>query len=260
MTNPLDSGFGIANDRLARLRQALSAPDEAACQRCLNQLPDYVTTQLSGADYQAQFRDVAVHLDTCVECASVYARLYELELATMEGRLPQSSQTPTPDLSFLLPGSPGKVTPAVLRARLKATALAELVRSALRRAGDRLVLQLTPALLALAQPEPALAPVRAPGDAERYGKVLLWLEPPEPPRADMPIGLAAYLDARQTDTCLVEVTVAHPERSWPDLGGITVGLRWDGERREADTDAWGLAAFQNVPVSQLGYIAVEVRL
>src|SRR5262245_58213089 len=96
------ASIGSADQRKALLVEALrSGPDEAVCRACLSRLDDYIAAQLAGQDYTMRFREVAVHLDACHECASAYHRLYELELAEAADRLPQPEHWPTPDLSFL---------------------------------------------------------------------------------------------------------------------------------------------------------------
>ncbi|MCI0441323.1 MAG: hypothetical protein L0177_19655, partial [Chloroflexi bacterium] len=128
------SGSGNGEDRRARLVKALLfQPDHAACQACLDRLDEYVAAQLAGVDYRARFPEVALHLDACLDCAGAYARLYELELAIAEDRLPQPGRWPSPDLSFLHSGA----------------GLMERLREAIRRVGDRLTLQLSADLLPL---------------------------------------------------------------------------------------------------------------
>lgn len=237
--------LGNADQRRALLARALQArPDEAECQRCLNQLDDYVAAQLAGDDEAARFPEVAFHLDACVECAGAYARLYELALAEAANQLPQPDRAPAPDLSFLRP-SP-------------LTALAEKIRSAVRRAGERFTLQLSADLLPLLRPAPVFAPVRARTAEERYAEVLLTLEPDETLRRDLPFALVAYRDAQQPDLCLLEITVQPLGQSWPDLAGIGVAITIAGQRREAVTDAWGLASLEGVPVAALPELLVEV--
>ncbi len=75
-----------------------------------------------------------------------------------------------------------------------------------------------------------------------------------------PIGLAAYRDAQHPAECLIEARVRLPDRSWPDLGDIPVTLIVAGERREATTDAWGLASWEGVPIARLSELQVEVTL
>ena len=255
------AGLGNAEERRARLAQALqTAPDDAACQACLSRLDEYVAAQLAGQDYVARFPDVAMHLDACLDCAGAYARLYELEIAEVANRLPQPDRVRDPDLSFLLPGAAGPMSPAALRARLRAAMLTDRLRAALRRIGDRLTLQLSADLLELMRPAPVATPLRAPAAGERYAEVVLALEPDETLRSDLPITMTAYRDSQRPDECLVEVVVEPPGRSWPDLDGNTVVLIAAGERREATTDAWGLVSFAGVSIARLADLTVEVTL
>jgi hypothetical protein len=243
------AGRKNAEERWRLLVKALrSRPDDAACLACLDRLDEYMAAQLAGQDYTAHFPDVAVHLDACPDCAGAYARLYELELAEAAGRLPQSERLPAPDLCFLSREAAGPFS------------LAQRLRAALRRTGDRLMLQLSAELLPLLRPLPAAMAVRAPAEAERYGEVLLVLEPDETLRPDLPVNLTAYRDAQRPEECLVEVVVEPPGQSWPDLEGIPVALIVSGERREVISDAWGLAAFPGVPIARLPDMAVEITL
>lgn len=235
-------------------------PDDVACQTCLSRLDEYVASQLVGEDYVTHFPDVAMHLDACPNCADAYARVYELTLAEAADRLPQPDHLPDPDLSFLLPGAMDSLSPAALRAGLRFKALAERLQAAFSRTGDRLTLQLSTELVQLLQPSPAVAQVRAPADAERYDKVLLTLEPDEALLPDLPVTLVAYRDAHRPELCLVEAVVEPPGRSWPELEGIVVALIVAGGRREAMTDAWGLAAFEGIHVAQLAELILEIEL
>ena len=250
-----------AKERRGLLMEVLrSEPDDAACQVYSRQLDQYVTAQLAGEDYMARFPGLAVHLDACPDCADIYARFYELELAEAADRLPQPEHLPDPDLSFLLSENTRPLSPAALRSRLRATALAERLRTTLHRIGDQITFQLSAELLPLLRPSPAAAWVRAPNDSERYDKVLLALDPGETLRSDLPITLTAYRDAHHSGMCLLEVLVEPPGRSWPELGGIGVSLIVADERRRATTDAWGLAAFEDVPIAQLTDITFEITL
>ncbi len=158
----------------------------------------------------------------------------------------------------MLPKATGPLSPAALQARLRAAALAERLRAVLHRVGDRFTLQLSPELLPLLRPFPAAARTRAPADTERYDEVLLALDPDEALRPDLPVTLRAYRDAHRPEACLVEVMVEPPGRSWPELEGIGIALIVAGERREATTDAWGLAAFEGIPVAQLADMTLEI--
>lgn len=254
------TGLGDAEARRARLLRVLqSKPDEVACRACVDRLDDYVAAQLAGEPYAARYPEVAIHLDACPACANVYGRLYEVELAAASNTLPEPEQVPDPDLSFLLPGTASPLSPSALRAQVART-LTERLRAGLRRTGDRVRLQLSADLLPLLRPPPAVAAVRAPTDAARYGEVLLALNPDEGLRPDLPMTVTAYRDAHRPEECLVEVSVEPPGRSWPDVEGLAVALIVAGERREARTDAWGLAAFEGVPIDHLGDLVFEVGL
>jgi hypothetical protein len=245
----------------ARLIRALrSKPDDEACQACLGQLDEYIAAQLAGEDYVARFANVAVHLDACPDCAGAYARLYELERAETVNGLPQPDQLPDPDLGFLRHPAEEPLSPTTRQASLKAPDLAQQLRHAIRRPGERLTLQLSADLLALLRPSPTALLTRAPADTERYGEILLSLEPAMVPDLDIPLTLTAYRDAHQPEMCLVEAVVEPAGRSWPDLSGIQVTLHLAGEKREAITDAWGVASFEGVRINDLAGMALEVTL
>jgi hypothetical protein len=244
-----------------RLMRALrSKPNDEACQACLSQLDEYIAAQLAGEDYVARFANVAAHLDACLDCAGAYARLYELELADAANRLPQPDQLPDPDLAFLRHPAAESLSPTTHQASLKAPDLAQQLRHAMRRPGERLTLQLSADLLALLRPSPTALLTRAPADTERYGEILLSLEPAMVPDLDIPITLTAYRDAQQPEMCLVEAVVEPAGRSWPDLGGIRVTLLLAGEKHEAISDAWGVASFEGVRINDLADMALEVTL
>lgn len=236
--------FGTAAERLTQLQRAL-LPDvnEMTCEQCLAQLDEYITAQLAGVPYLTQFPATAVHLDTCPECADAYARLYDLALADAVDALPHFSHRPAPDLSFL-PSQP---------------TLLEQLRDALQRSGDRLALQLTAGLVSLLQPPPNAAPAVRSG-AARYGDRLMALDEAQAEQLDSPVTFTAYRDAQQPEMCLLEVVVQPPEVSWPALGGNTVIIELPEAQRQAVTDAWGVAAFPDVPVRHLPSLRLVVIL
>ena len=90
MTGESNKEEGKVHRFLALLQ---SQPTGADCQRCIEQLPDYVEVQLADGAYQMQFPFVVQHLDSCVACAEAYAGVYEgvyeMVLAERNGRLPQ---------------------------------------------------------------------------------------------------------------------------------------------------------------------------
>jgi hypothetical protein len=240
--------FGNEETRRARLEAVLRpSTDEAACQRCLDQLDAYIEAQLGDEDYLSAYPEVAVHLDQCPACADAYARLYDLVLADAADLLPQPANVPAPDLSFLKSTSTQQ-TPS----------LRQLVEQAISQVGNKLTFDFSAALLSLWQPPAPVAATRAAD--ERYGDFLARLEPADVPGFDFPLQLTLFRDAQKADMILVEVTVTPPGRAWPNLTGSTVTLIVDETRREAVTDAWGLVAFEDVPQAALESLRVEVNL
>ena len=234
------TGLGDAKARRDKLIEAIETQyDENTCADCLAQVADYVAAQLDGQDYTALYPAVALHLDACLSCSGAYARVYDVEWAARANALPSLARIPAADLSFLGAESP-----------------ADRLRAAFRRIGGRLTLTLSPDLLPLLRPAPSAAALRAPQDTRRYSELLLTLDP----TPDLPIGLAAYRDAQRPDVCLIEVTVEPPNRAWPDLGGIEVGLATPDREQVGVTDDWGLASFEDVPVDDLARLLVSVAL
>ena len=230
-----------------RLFQALKlTPDEQDCQAVLDRLTGYVTTQLTDPDYQAQFPEIALHLDACITCAEAYARLYELELAVTTDTLPQPATVPEPDLGFLQQAEP---EPLIVQ-----------LRQAVSRMGQTLTLRLSAELVSRLQPVSPASLTRAPADTTRYADPVLVLNLADANQTGFPAALTAYQDNQNPDLSLVEVLVEPEERSWPDLGGIRVTLTLAGQPHTAPTDAWGLAPFEGIPIAQLADMAIEITL
>jgi hypothetical protein len=222
-------------------RVLVMGDDENRCEACLDGLEEYVEAQLAGEDYARRFATLAAHLDSCVECAEAYAMLYEVRLAEAEGRLPSPAAMPPPDLSFL-PSSSGPRT------------LLEALDGVVSRAGTRLRITLSKALLELL-PRPS-GPALAFRGGEEPPRHQLDLERPAAHVAQ--IQLAIY--DRQADSVSVQVKVALEGREWPDLGEIPVALSAGAAGRLAMTDAWGVAVFDDVPVTSLDGLQVDVEL
>lgn len=218
-------------------------PTSADCERCLAAAETYATAQLNGDDYQQQFPWIAQHLDSCVDCAQVYAHLYELMWAENNGRLAQPTTIPEPDLSFLNP----------------APSLRETLQIALHRTQEQITLQLNAALFALLQPTTSPSLARG-GEDGRFGQQLLALTPEQTPAAALPFSLAAYADTQNPEQCLVEVTVELPGVSWPDLGGYKVVLQYTNKEETAVTDDWGIAVFTDIPQTELPQLRLEIHL
>lgn len=243
-----ESKMGDVETQRRRLLKVLySEASDEECARCLSIIDEYVTAQLAGKDYLSKFADVALHLDRCVSCAATYARLYELESATEVPHPVRLENIPAPDLSFLDPN----------RTRAQ---LVEQIRDSISRAGEQFTLKFTAGLFSLLQPSPVALRSRAPSDSQRYGNVLLLLNPAEVPGLDLPLNVTAYEHLQQSQTCLVEVIVKPPGTSWPDLGGRKVTLHFDGTTYQNNTDAWGVASFEDVPVEALSQMRIEVSL
>jgi hypothetical protein len=238
-----------------RLAQAvLAQPDDAACDACLDRLEAYVDDQLSGAEYAANWPEVALHLDSCVACAEAYGLLFEQRQSEIAL---EPAEIPTPDLSFLQPNAAGPIGPAQLRALRRVERLRAVLAAAVSYAGATLHVAFSQALLGLL---PALA---QPGLAFRDGAETL--APLFELTLDAPGGqiarlqLSAYVDHANPKRCAVRVQVGLHEREWPDLAGVPVSLAFGGERRQAATDAWGEALFADLPTLALPELQVAVE-
>lgn len=240
MTGESNKEEGKVHRFLALLQ---SQPTEADCQRCIEQLPDYVEVQLADGAYQMQFPVVVQHLDSCVACAEAYARVYEVGRAERNGRLPQPAHIPAPDLSFL------GISPS----------LWAVLQTALQQTQTRLTLQLDAALAALLTPAPSLALTRS-GDDARFGEQILSLIPDLVPETQLPFSLATYADKENEALCLVEITVEPPGLSWPDLGGSNVVLSYGDVVLTGTTDDWGTAVFANIPRADLENLHLEIQI
>src|SRR6266498_3932659 len=99
---PLKPSLGTRAERRSKLAQVLqSTHKDENCNTCISNLDKYIAAQLAGDDYLALFPDVALHLDSCLNCSNIYSRLYELEVAEIEGAITEPQSMPLPDLAFL---------------------------------------------------------------------------------------------------------------------------------------------------------------
>lgn len=217
-------------------------PTETDCTLCLSQLEAYVQTQLNRPAAAAEFGWLRQHLDSCPACAEAYGLLYELVWTEENGRLPQPTHIPEPDLRVLSQSGDW----------LKS------LKDALLITPEQVRLQLNEALVRLLTPSPAPASTRAGGDG-RYQSKLLELTADQAQSAAVPFTLTAYADQQQPDRCLVEITVQPPGQSWPDLGGNQVAVTAAGQTVVAATDDWGTAVFPDLPRSQLETLVIIIE-
>ena len=233
-----EADFSSEQKRWRQLTQILlSGPNDEACQQCLNQLDDYIMSQLAEEDYLTKFSEVAIHLDTCLVCAAAYNRLYELETAVATNTLPQPKHLPKPDLSFLIP-------------------LVQQLKEALQRHGNRLSLQLTTMLVEMLRPSTPATVMRS--SEGQYQEQLISLTPQNATDLDLTFTLTVYRDKQVPNTCLLEVKVEPPGQSWPALGGKEVTIMYNNAKQTEVTDAWGIASFTGIPVDALGQLYLEI--
>jgi hypothetical protein len=239
------------DEQTLRLAQLLTE-EPLACERCLDDLGDYVTTQLAGRDYAALFPHVARHLDQCVACAEAYALIYEFQVAPEVN----IGSVPVPDLSFLEQTS-GPLRPAELRRRRAAAAFREALAAGLSHAGERLRLALSQALLDAGAVLAAAAP--APAYRDRAARPLLDLDLAAPTAAIARLQLQA-LPGSQPERCELQVQLELPERDWPDLAGVPILLRAGSAEYRAVTDEWGTVAFADLAQELLPMLEIEIDL
>ncbi len=230
------------------LLTVVQQPTLADCARCLTQLDAYVTAQLAADAATELLAETAAHLDSCLECAQVYALLYEARLAETQQAMAVPPQIPPPDLSFL-----------PTRGNETAVSLVTQLRQQIQQAADKIHFQVTGALLPWLQPLPQAAPVRQAAEA-RYADILLCLTPEHAPALALPFTLLAFRDTQKPDLCLVEVVVEPPGVSWPDLGGRMVTITAAAQQWTQETDDWGTAVFADMPIIALETIRVEIAL
>ncbi|HID62873.1 MAG TPA: hypothetical protein EYP49_09080 [Anaerolineae bacterium] len=84
------------------VRAVLGLPDNGmACDECQARLPAYVDAEIGGIFGHPRSLLVQRHLLLCFGCAAAYLELLDLALAEDQGRIPQPTHYPEPDLSFL---------------------------------------------------------------------------------------------------------------------------------------------------------------
>lgn len=230
-----------------QLRAALQVTDDdATCDAVLAQLGDNVAAQMDGAPFSV-FPHIATHLDGCLTCAAAYGRLYRLALADQTNNLPVLANPRQPNLSFLPPPATAPAT---------GPSLADRVRTAVEKLDNGWRLRLSANLLPLLQPQITPIPLRTSSDEARYAELLLALAPDESLQSDIPFKLLVYRDAQSPTDCLVEVWVQPHGRAWPHLAGFTVTLQLLDRSHQQTTNAWGVAAFERIPINQLGNLVI----
>lgn len=248
---PSRPSLGTSKERRAKLTQVLqSIHRDEDCDACVSSLDKYVAAQIEGKDYLELFPDVALHLDSCVNCSEIYSRLYELEVAEKEGVIPEPQSIPRPDLAFLAQKHMASPTDK----------LSELLDQLLRRGKEFISIQLSSQLISLLKPSATQIAMRSKDVGERYSEVIFEFKSDRLPELNIPFSVTAYRDAQQEEFCLVEVKINFPGRDWPNLGGRTVQLIVGETKREMLTDPGGVASFEEVPISDLEKVKVEVKL
>ena len=225
------------------LQTVYQSSDDATCAQVQAQLLDYVNTRINtyvnwNQSLQA-FTEVRQHLDSCVNCSEAFAQIHETILATQS----ESQSLPTPDLGFLQPQ----------------LSLSERLNDAISQLGDRIRLQFSVDLLPALRPAMATGALRS-AQNQPYGELLLQLDPPAELIERWNTTISVYRDHQSPILCMVEVTVAPPDRSWPDLAGIPVTLSIGTDERAQETDAFGVVSFERIAIEQLPAVAIAVQM
>ena len=95
--------FGSDEERLQRLKRVLQTQphDDEKLITYIEQLPDYIAAQLRGENSAIQFPELSEALDAMPELAAAYARLYDLEIAEAQQKIPADNfSSAALDLSF----------------------------------------------------------------------------------------------------------------------------------------------------------------
>jgi hypothetical protein len=207
------------------------------CATCQADLAAYIDAELDGQPAADLFPMVAAHLPACANCQQVYGELQSLLTAEWRGR-------------FELPPVPAAFDFAYLPAENQAVTRAAWRLDKL----GRLVIQLTADLLRSRQGptwQPGyLKSGRAPVlDYRLAGEV-----------DDLNVHITAEPAPRDPQRLTVAVAVDIPSRGgWPNLAGSLVTLRRGDEVvEEQETDAFGKAVFEGVPVQDLPDLVFEI--
>ena len=231
MTNLPDN----EDNRMKRLREAIVGQSDVDLTTLLPQLDAYIDAQINGEDYVGLFPEVAMRLDQSVELSEAYARLYEVAVQETVDYQQQTTEVPQPDLSFLQPS------------------LSERLQDVIERVGNQVRVRLSDALLPLLEPPPSFEPAFRAPDAERYSEHILHLD------AEV-FTLDAYRDSAETTNCLLEITVEPPGKAWPDLADSIVNVSAGSYAQQEQTDAFGQASFENVPITELASLELAIEL
>ncbi len=209
--------------------------DVLTCEKCLDQLPDYLQSKMDGAGGAPQWHEVSLHLATCPYCAIELAELSQLVALSNSNQLRELPRYPVPDLSFLHPKD------------TKSTSLTDNIIWRLDELG-RLLIDLSDDLIRAFQlSAQQLAPVKS--TSSRILCALTLAQAVE----DMEVEILAEEERRDPIHCKVSITINMPSRGgWPNLAGSEVMIK-EGEQELGTkiTDAHGTAVFRKIATDSL---------
>lgn len=222
---------------------------DIGCKRCMA----VVRTIMSDAALDGSSADSVVpfpaavceHLAECTACVEDFLWCCAAQATSPEDA---SSTALSPGERWSAGSSPGPAH------RDRAAEWVSVLMEAIHHDDETMALHLTPRLISLLEDAVAVGQVRA-ASGGRYDDTLFMVAP----QALWPHAITAYRDSMRETMSLVEIEVSVAGRDWPDLAGIQVSVSTASQRWVRQTDAWGVAACENVPTSELLQAVIEVR-
>jgi hypothetical protein len=223
------------------LTRALASDQEdpLTCQRCEEQLADYIDAEQRGQATHPAFAAVRRHLQLCPHCARAYRELAALIDVAYGEPLPAPDRQPAFDFSFL-PAQPG--------------------RTAWWDDLGRFIVQFSTDLLASFQPTVLLpATIRVKTETP---EAPLFVYTQAQPERDLRLTITVTADPGDAGRCIIVVEAERPSRGgWPNLGGTQVTLKRGGQEVGSEwTDEFGKTLFAGIERTALPELAVEVTL
>jgi hypothetical protein len=223
-----------------------------SCAACLDQLPEYVESELRGEDVLAHYPDMADHLQRCPDCRERHDLLVEiLQREETEAKAPQY---------------PGFDEMALLN-RAVPQVSSQLDLSLVRRGRDYIAwlgeeLERGVSVLMVKLVDVLAIPPARPGYAHRgvshEGEELLaYFHVGTEELTDLESDISIYRDRDEPSLCRAVVEVSIPSQ-WPDFSGTKVVMTNGEEIRSAQTGRNGRVTLERIPVVDLERIAFTI--
>lgn len=223
-----------------------------SCAACLNQLPEYVESELRGEDVQALYLDMTDHLQRCPGCRERHDLL--VEILQREEAEAQAPQYPGFDeialLNRAIPQASSQFDLSLVR---RGRDYVAWLSEELEREVSVLMVKLVDVL--------AMPPTR-PGYAHRGARhieeeLLAHFRVGTEELADLESDISIYRDRDDPSLCRAVVEVSIPSQ-WPDFSGTRVVMTDGDEVRSAQTGRNGRVTFERIPVADLERIAFTI--